>query len=208
METTFYEKEKGLLIVISGPSGAGKGTVCKELLRNNKNLAVSISATTRDPRVGEVEGKNYYFINKENFLDMIGNNQFLEYAKVYDNYYGTPSKPVLNMMNQGIDVILEIDIQGASQVRANYPEGIYIFVVPPSINELKKRITERATESEEQMNKRLNCSYEEIRNATKYSYIVINDKVDIAANQIASIITAEKCRSVRLESKIEEIIGR
>ncbi len=208
METKFYEKEKGLLIVISGPSGAGKGTVCKELITNYDNLAVSISATTRDPRKGEIEGINYFFINKENFLDMIGNDQFLEYAKVYDNYYGTPAKPVLDMMDDGIDVILEIDIQGASQVRINYPEGIYIFVVPPSINELKKRITARATESEEQMEKRLNCAYEEIRNATKYSYIVINDKVKVAAKQIASIITAEKCRSVRLESKIEEIIGR
>ncbi|WP_343030006.1 guanylate kinase [Alkalibaculum sporogenes] len=206
--TKFYQKEKGLLIVISGPSGAGKGTVCKELLNNYDNLLVSISATTRDPRPGEVDGENYYFINKENFLDMIGNNQFLEYAKVYDNYYGTPSKQVLDLMDQGTDVILEIDIQGASQVRANYPEGIYIFVVPPSINELKKRITERGTENKTQMDKRLDCAYDEIRNANKYSYIVINDKVDIAAKQIAAIITAEKCRSVRLESKIEEIIGR
>src|SRR5690554_1968521 len=106
MGDKFYEKEKGLLIVISGPSGAGKGTVCKELLTNYDNLAVSISATTRDPRVGEVDGKNYYFISKENFLDMIGNEEFLEYAKVYDNYYGTPKGPVFEMIEKGIDVIL------------------------------------------------------------------------------------------------------
>jgi guanylate kinase len=171
-------------------------------------LEISVSATTRDPRNGEKEGINYYFINKENFLDMIGNNEFLEYAKVYDNYYGTPKKQVLEKMEQGIDVILEIDIQGASQVRANYPEGIYIFVVPPSLKELKKRITDRGTENPEQMNKRMNCAYEEIRNATKYSYIVINDTVPVAAKQVSAIITAEKCRSERLESKIEEILGR
>ena len=208
MEDNFYVKEKGLLIVISGPSGAGKGTVCKELLSKYSNLMVSVSATTRGARPGEVEGESYYFISKEEFLDMIGNNQFLEYAKVYDNYYGTPSASVIDRINQGIDVILEIDIQGASQVRENYPEGIYIFVVPPSFSELRKRITERATESEEQLNKRLNCAYDEIRNATNYSYIVINDKVEVAADQIAAIITAEKCRSNRLESKIEEIIRR
>ncbi|MBF7095862.1 guanylate kinase [Alkalibacter mobilis] len=208
MSSSFYERDKGLLIVISGPSGAGKGTICKELLKHEKNLEVSVSATTRDPRNGEVEGKNYYFINKANFLDMIGNNEFLEYAKVYDNYYGTPKSPVLEKMDRGIDVILEIDIQGAAQVRANYPEGIYIFVVPPSIKELKKRITERGTENPEQLNKRMECACDEIRNATKYSYIVINDEVTVAAKQVSAIITAEKCRSERLKSKIEEIIGR
>lgn len=208
MTKGFYEKEKGLLIVLSGPSGAGKGTICKELLKYEDNLEVSVSATTRDPREGEVEGKNYYFISKEEFLDMIGNDQFLEYAKVYDNYYGTPKNAVLEKMEKGIDVILEIDIQGAAQVRANFPEGIYIFVVPPSIKELRKRITERGTENEEQMNKRMDCACEEIRNATKYSYIVINDTVSVAAKNVSAIITAEKCRSERLESKIEEIIGR
>lgn len=208
MDNNFYVKEKGLLIVISGPSGAGKGTVCKELLKQMKNLAVSVSATTREPRNGEIEGINYYFLNKGNFLDMIGNNEFLEYAKVYDNYYGTPKTPVLNMLEKGVDVILEIDIQGAAQVRANYPDGIYIFVVPPSIKELEKRITERGTESKEQLIKRMDCAYDEIRNAANYSYIVINEEVPVAAYQIASIITAEKCRSERLESKIEEILGR
>ncbi|NTW72311.1 MAG: guanylate kinase [Eubacteriaceae bacterium] len=208
MDNNFYVKEKGLLIVISGPSGAGKGTVCKELLKQMKNLAVSVSATTREPRNGEIEGVNYYFLNKGNFLDMIGNNEFLEYAKVYDNYYGTPKTPVLDMLDTGVDVILEIDIQGAAQVRANYPDGIYIFVVPPSIKELEKRITERGTESKEQLSKRMDCAYDEIRNAANYSYIVINEKVPVAAYQIASIITAEKCRSERLESKIEEILGR
>ncbi|HCX63877.1 MAG TPA: guanylate kinase [Eubacteriaceae bacterium] len=208
MEENFYERDQGLLIVISGPSGAGKGTVCEKLMTLSDQLSVSVSATTRDPRVGEKEGIDYHFINKEDFLDMIGNEEFLEYAKVYDNYYGTPKKHVLDKIDQGLDVILEIDIQGAAQVRSNYPEGIYIFVVPPSLTELEKRITVRGTESKEQLNKRLNCAYDEIRNATKYSYIVINDEVDVAADKINSIIKAEKCRSIRLKSKIDQILGR
>lgn len=130
--------QNGLLIVISGPSGAGKGTVCKALLNNMGNIRISTSITTRKPRTGEIEGINYYFADEEKFKRMVKNDELLEYAKVYDNYYGTPKKRVMELLNKGIDVILEIDIQGALKVKSKFPEGVFIFILPPSMEELKK----------------------------------------------------------------------
>ena len=205
-----YKKntEKGLLIVISGPSGAGKGTVCKALLKDVPELKLSISTTTRKPRPGEVNGINYNFIEKEQFKIMMQKKEFLEYAMVYDNYYGTPKEKVMDELQQGNDIILEIDIQGALKVKSEFPEGVFIFVMPPSMEELKNRITKRGTETQEELTKRFQASYEEINYVSKYNYIVINDEIDKAVKKIKSILIAEKCRVDRLKDSIEEIVRR
>jgi guanylate kinase len=208
MKEPFFKREKGILIVISGPSCAGKGSVCRIISRNNPDLRLSISETTRQPRNSEKHGRDYFYISKAEFEDRIKKGQYLEYASVYENYYGTPKDYVENLLESGYDVILEIDIQGAAKVRTGYKEGIYIFIVPPSMKELKRRIEERGTESKEQMEIRLSCASEEIKNADDYSYIVINDDLNVAANKVQSIITAEKCRTERLKNRIEEILGR
>lgn len=196
---------KGLLIVVSGPSGAGKGTICKELLRRNKDLNISISATTRKPRKGEKDGINYFFIHRENFEKMIGNNEFLEYAEVYDNYYGTPKSFVLEKLDKGKDVLLEIDIQGALSVKEMYPDGVFIFILPPSMEELKKRIINRGTETSEALLKRINSAYKELDYVFKYDYGVMNDQVELAVEKVESIIVAEKCNVSRQKDEIKKI---
>lgn len=194
-------KNKGLLVVISGPSGTGKGTVCKALLERN-DFWISISATTRKPRDGEVDGVNYYFLTKDDFESKIKNKDFLEYAEVYGNYYGTPKKNALDAMNLGKDVILEIDIQGALKVKENYPEGVFIFILPPSMEELKHRIIGRGSETQESLITRFKSAYKEMNYISKYNYGVINDTVDNAVKKIESIIIAEKCRVCRVENEI------
>ena len=195
----------GLLVVISGPSGSGKGTICKKLIEEINNLKVSVSATTRKPRVGEIEGKNYFFIDEENFLDKIKNEEFLEYASVYGNYYGTPKKAVLKELENGKDIILEIDIQGALKVKENYPKGVFIFILPPSLEELKNRIEGRGTDSEEAIRRRLKCAYDELNYAFQYDYVVLNDQVGIAVEKIKEIISAEKNKATRNQELIKKI---
>lgn len=195
----------GLLVVISGPSGSGKGTICKRLIDEIENINVSVSATTRKPRIGEIEGKNYFFIDEDEFVKKINNDDFLEYALVYGNYYGTPKKTVLKQIDDGKDIILEIDIQGALKVKENYPKGVFIFILPPSLEELKNRIEGRGTDSKEVIHRRLKCAYDELNYAFQYDYVVLNDEVDSAVEKIKEIISAEKNKSVRNQALIKKI---
>ncbi|HBM76241.1 MAG TPA: guanylate kinase [Clostridiaceae bacterium] len=193
---------RGLLIIISGPSGTGKGTLCKTLLKQNKDLNLSVSMTTRKPRKDEIEGKNYFFVDKATFQNMISNDGFLEYACVFDNYYGTPREYVEKMLSSGKDVILEIDIQGALKVKEKYSEGVFIFILPPSMEELKNRIKKRGSETEESFLKRFKMAYKEINYVSKYNYVVVNDEVKKAVKKLESIIVAEKCRVDRIKDSI------
>lgn len=197
---------KGFLLVVSGPSGCGKGTICNKLLQRNKDLVFSVSATTRRPRNGEKEGINYFFIDDKRFKKMIGNNEFIEYAKVHKNYYGTPKNFVLNEINKGKIVILEIDVQGALQVKKAYSEAILVFLLPPSMSELKKRLTKRGTETEEDINIRYQNAFEELKFIKKYEYFVINDKVIEAVEKVEAVITAEKLKVKRHKNILKKII--
>ncbi len=199
----------GLLIVLSGPSGVGKGSVCKELYKINENIKESVSVTTRKPREGEKDGVSYYFTDQEGFFNMIEKGELLEWAKVYDNYYGTPIKAVLDNLKAGRDVLLELDIQGAMKVQQNFPEGVFIFLLPPSISELKNRISKRGTETEEDLDKRFNAAKEEIQLAREYNYVIVNNILKTSADRIDSIVKAEKCRVKRYgEELIREVIEK
>ena len=184
---------KGLLFVVSGPSGAGKGTICKKLLEKI-DIDLSVSMTTRKPRPGEIDRKNYFFVSQEEFAETISKNGFLEYAMVYGNYYGTPKEAVMKKLEADRDVVLEIDIQGALKVRESYPKGIFIFILPPSMTELRKRITGRGSETEDDINLRLGETLKEVSYIDKYDYCVINGEINEAVNRVAAIIKAEHSR--------------
>lgn len=190
--------DKGHLFVVSGPSGAGKGTICQKLVEQT-DVELSISMTTRNPRPLEKQGENYYFVTKEEFLQTIEENGLLEYAEVYGNYYGTPKTLVMEKLNAGKDVILEIDIQGAMKVKQSYPGGVFIFILPPSMTELRKRITGRGSESEEAINMRLGETLREVSYIDKYDYCVVNGELEEAVNRVKAIVIAE-------HSKVSESI--
>ncbi|NLC03725.1 MAG: guanylate kinase [Tissierellia bacterium] len=196
---------KGFLLVISGPSGSGKGTVSNQLLNRNEDVIFSVSATTRKPRIGEVDGLNYIFINEESFKEMIEKDKFLEHAFVHNNYYGTPRDFVMEQIEKGEIVLLEIDVQGAMQIKKNYKEAVFIFLLPPTMDELKNRIIKRGTESEEDINRRFENAFKELDFVGEYDYFVVNEKVDEAVSNIESIIVAEKLR-VKRQSGIKEKI--
>lgn len=194
--------KKGNLIVISGPSGAGKGTICKALLEREDNLYISVSATTRSPRKGEVDGVNYYFLTQEEFKKKVDNNEFLEWAEVHGNYYGTPKFNVEEMINEGKNIILEIDVQGALNVKKNCENGVFIFILPPSMEELKRRIIARGSETPESLIKRFKTAYEEINYISKYNYAVVNDDLEEAVKKVQNILYAEDCRVSNIDYDI------
>ena len=193
---------KGLLLVVSGPSGAGKGTICKALLNKNDQIKLSVSATTRKPRNGEVHGVNYFFIEKEEFAKVIENGEFLEYAQIYDNFYGTPKAAIIECLEKGQDVILEIEMQGARQIKEVYPEGVFIFVLPPSLEELKSRIVGRGTETQEEIEKRFSCAFEEINQIVNYDYFIVNEDIEKSVSDVEAIICAEKNKVTRYKNNI------
>lgn len=192
---------KGLLIVVSGASGTGKGTVCKKILDEFPEVAYSISATTRAPRPGEIDGKEYYFLSRDEFKAWIAEGKFLEFADVYGNFYGTPLNKIEDRINRGEDILLEIDVQGALNVKRKCPDGVYIFLLPPSLDELKRRIEGRGTETPESLERRLANAVAEIKIGLEYDYAVVNDTVENAAAQIESIIAAERCKVARNTDK-------
>lgn len=186
---------KGTLFVVTGPSGAGKGTVLSRVFEQIDKLHFSVSATTRAPREGEVDGVNYHFMTKEQFEDLIEQDRFLEHAQYVGNYYGTPMAPVEKKLGHGIDVLLEIEVQGALKVMEKCPDAVSVFIAPPSLDELACRLRGRGTETEETVSKRLNTATWECGQMSKYQYIVVNDVVDTAVEKLCSIILATRCKS-------------
>ncbi|MCZ8535586.1 MULTISPECIES: guanylate kinase [Paenisporosarcina] len=195
-------KERGLLIVLSGPSGVGKGTVRKELFSQpDTNYEYSISMTTRKPREGEVDGVDYFFKSHEDFEQLIGEGRLLEYASYVGNYYGTPLDYVNETLDAGRDVFLEIEVQGASQVRAKVPDGLFIFLAPPSLTELQQRLVGRGTETEDVIASRILAARQELEMMNLYDYVVENDEVQLACDRVNAIVTAEHCRRERVEKR-------
>ena len=200
--------KRGMLIVLSGPSGVGKGTVRKEIFsREDNTFHYSVSMTTRKKRPGEVDGKDYFFVSKEEFENNIQTGQMLEYAKYVDNYYGTPLKYIDETLDAGKDVFLEIEVNGAMQVRSKRPDGVFIFLTPPDLMELKQRLIHRGTDSMEVINKRIHKAFSEIEMMQNYDYAVVNDEVPNAVEKIKEIIRSERLRVTRVMPDYLEMLG-
>jgi len=196
---------EGLLNILSGPSGAGKGTVCDALMKHKTDLVLSVSCTTRECRPGEFEGVDYYYKTKNEFEELIKKEEFLEYANVYSNMYGTPKSFVMEKLSQGRDVLLEIDVQGALKVKKSFPDGVFLFLVPPSMEALEQRIRWRATETEQQILMRLGKAAGEMHKMKEYDYILVNDNIDKVVKGIECIINAEKLRVKRNMEKYKHL---
>ena len=203
------EQRNGLLLVVSGPSGVGKGTLVKALMERNSRIKTSVSATTRAPRPGEIDGNHYFFKTEEEFKGMVDRGEFLEYIHVFGSkYYGTPRTFVEQQLSEGYDVILEIDVQGAMKVKQAFPDAVLIFITAPSMSEIKSRLIGRGTETMEQVEKRFATAFEEIKMIPHYDYVVVNDMIDKAIHHLEAILEAERCRTGRsayLTEAIEEI---
>lgn len=199
-------KEKGILFVLSGPSGVGKGTVRKALFEKDTDLRYSISMTTRSIREGEKEGVDYFYKSKEEFEKLIDEKKLLEHAQYVDNYYGTPRDYVEETLEAGFDVFLEIEVQGAMQVKENFPQGVFIFLFPPSLEELKNRIINRGTETEDLVRNRLFEAKKEIDMMDAYDYVVVNDKVDNAVEKIQAIVKSEHCKRTRVSKQYKKAL--
>jgi guanylate kinase len=195
--------ERNLLIVVSAPSGAGKTTICKRLIKTSPNLIFSISMTTRQPRDNEIDGCDYFFISVEEFKEGIKKGEFIEWAMVYGDYYGTPKKALDESLSSGMDVLLDLDIQGAMNIKKEYKDrAILIFIIPPFLEDLKARLSNRMTDTQEEIEKRLSFAKEELKNIHKYDYYVINDDISTTVGKLKSIITAEKSKVKRISKEL------
>lgn len=200
------KNKRGMLIILSGPSGSGKDTILTQLAKRDIGVQLSVSLTTRAPREWEIDGFHYYFVSKQSFMEKIHNDEVLEYAKYGDNYYGTPAAPVDQWLDEGKTVILKIEVQGAEKIRTRYPDVVSLFLMPPSMEILEKRLRNRESDSEEDIVKRMTIAKEEIARSEEYDYIVVNDVVDYAVSDICAIIQAERLRSGRMKYKVSEVL--
>ena len=199
-------KQRGQLIVFSGPSGVGKGTILAQYMAGRENICYSVSATTRSPRPGEVDGQQYFFLTKERFEEMIAAGQMLEYAQYSGNYYGTPKQFVEDKLAAGVDVVLEIEVQGAAKVRQACPEALFIFVLPPSFEVLRSRLTGRGTEDAATVQKRLDAAFGEMRQAGSYDYVIVNDDLGRAVEDLSAVVQAARCSVKFQKNLIEEVL--
>ena len=199
--------KKGILLVVSAPSAGGKGTILRELFRQEEGLRMSVSATTRQPRPGEVDGKDYYFVSRETFQQWVDTGSMLEHAEYVGNCYGTPRGPVEEWLAQGLDVVLEIDVQGGSQIKKLAPDCVSVFITPPSMEVLEKRLRERGTEDEETIRKRLAAARQELAFAERYDFIVVNDRLEDAVEDMRAILRSEKRRYARNPGFIQRVLN-